>query len=87
MGRVGFAGLLLMLAVVAYVAVGSMSAANHSCEVCMQYSGRSQCRTVAAATLELAREGAIQNACAFISSGVTDSMACHREKPVSESCE
>lgn len=77
----------MILAVVAYVLAGSFSVSQHTCEVCMEYQGRSQCRKVAAATVELARDGAIQNACAFISGGVTQSMACHREKPISESCQ
>lgn len=87
MSRVGLVGLVLILAVVAYVLAGSMSVNAHRCEVCMRYRGQSQCRTVEAATIELAREGAMQNACAFISGGVTDSMACHRETPVSEKCQ
>lgn len=86
MSRAGLVGFFLILAVVAYVLAGSMSVSDHTCEVCMAYNGRSQCRTVAAATVELAREGAIGNACAYISGGVTDSMACHRETPVSVSC-
>ena len=86
MSRVGLVGLVLIVAVIAFVLAGSFSAAEHSCDVCMEYRGRSQCRTVAAATVEMAREGAIQNACAFISGGVTDSMACHRVTPTSEMC-
>jgi len=86
MSRAGLVGLLLGVAIVAYVLAGSMTASDHNCEVCMEYKGRSQCRTVAGATVELAREGAIQNACAYIAGGVTDGMACHREKPVRESC-
>lgn len=87
MSRAGLAGLLFILAVVAYVLAGSFSVSAHRCEVCMEYNGRSQCRTVEADTIELARDGAIQNACATISGGVTDSMACHREKPASEKCQ
>jgi len=87
MSRAGLVGLLLILGVVVYVLAGSMSVSAHRCEVCMEYRGRSQCRTVDAATIELAREGAMQNACAYISGGVTESMACHREKPVSEKCQ
>lgn len=87
MSRAGLVGGLLLLAVVAWVLAGSMGTDQHTCEVCMTYQGRSQCRTVAAATVDLAREGAIQNACAFISGGVTESMACHREKPTSEKCQ
>jgi hypothetical protein len=87
MGRTGLVGLLFIVAVVAYVIAGSFSVSAHRCEVCMEYRGRSQCRTVEAATIELARDGAIQNACATISGGVTDSMACHRETPISANCQ
>lgn len=86
MSRAGLVGFLLIVGVVGWVLAGSMAVDQHTCEVCMEYNGRSQCRTVAAATVELARDGAIQNACAFISGGVTGSMACHREKPVRENC-
>lgn len=87
MGRTGLVGLLFIVAVVAYVIAGSFSVSAHRCEVCMEYRGHSQCRTVEAATIELARDGAIQNACATISGGVTDSMACHRETPKSAKCQ
>jgi hypothetical protein len=87
MSRAGFVGFLLVAAVVGFVVVTSFMANEHSCEVCMEFRGRSQCRTVAAATVDLAREGAVLNACAFISGGVTDSMACQRVKPVRESCQ
>jgi hypothetical protein len=87
MGRVGLAGLVFLVAVIAYVLAGSFAVSAHRCEVCMEYRGREQCRTVEAETIELARDGAIQNACAHISGGVTDSMACHREAPKSAKCE
>jgi hypothetical protein len=87
MGRVGLIGFLFLLGVVTYVLAGSFSVSAHSCEVCMEYKGRAQCRTVEAETIELARDGAIQNACAHLSGGVTDSMACHREQPRSAKCQ
>lgn len=87
MSRAGMVGLLLILGVVAYVLAGSMQVSAHRCEVCMEYRGHSKCRTVEAATIELAREGAMHNACAFISGGVTDSMACQRGTPVRENCQ
>lgn len=86
MSRAGIAGFVLIVAIVGYVLAGSMSVSEHQCEVCIEYRGRSQCRTVAAATVELARDGAIQNACAFIAGGVTDGMACHRQTPTRENC-
>ena len=86
MGRAGQVGFLFIVAIVAYVIAGSFSVSAHSCEVCMEYRGRAQCRTVEAETIDIARDGAIQNACAHISGGVTDSMACHREPPKSAKC-
>jgi hypothetical protein len=86
MSRAGLAGFLLLASVLSYVLVESFMLEATTCEVCMRYRGRDQCRTVGASTVEEARTGAITNACAFLSSGVTDSMACQRETPVSESC-
>jgi hypothetical protein len=84
--RVGLFSLLAFALLGAFMAWQSMSLTEATCDVCMAYQGRSQCRTVSAATREQAREGAIVNACAFISSGVTDSMACQRGAPLSERC-
>ncbi len=54
----------------------SASASRYRCEVCMEFQGRTACRTASAATEPQARRTAQENACAQISSGVTDSMQC-----------
>lgn len=54
----------------------SASASRYRCEVCMEFQGRTACRTASAATEQQARRTAQENACAQISSGVTDSMQC-----------
>jgi hypothetical protein len=84
--RTGIIGLIAFLAVAAFVAYQSFLLAGVTCEVCMSYRGGEQCRTVSAATEEEALQGAVVNACAFISSGVTDSMACQRQEPASKRC-
>ena len=61
----------------------SASASKYRCEVCVEFQGRTQCRTAAAATEMQARRTAQENACALISSGVTDSMQCGNSQPVS----
>ena len=43
-------------------------------------------RTVSAETIDEARRAAVTNACAFIASGVTETMACQQLPAVSESC-
>jgi hypothetical protein len=84
--RVGWIALLSFATVVAFVAYLSLQLTGANCEVCMSYRGAEQCRTVSAATEEEALQGAVVNACAFISGGVTDSMACQRQEPVSKRC-
>ena len=71
--------------VVGFVIYTTMEAGSsrYRCEVCVEFQGRTQCRTAAAATEMQARRTAQENACAFISSGVTDSMQCGSSQPVS----
>jgi len=78
--------ILGFLAFVALVVVRSFHVAGHQCTVCMSFGGRDVCRTVEAATAQDARSSAINNACAFLASGVTDSMACERSQPAKEEC-
>jgi hypothetical protein len=84
--RVGVIATLLFAAVAAALLWESLRLEAATCDVCMSYGGREQCRTVGGATVDDARQAAITNACAFLSSGVTDSMACQRTPPKSESC-
>ena len=57
-----------------------------SCEVCMNYHGRSICEEVVADDRDLAVMQATSTACAQLSSGVTDGMRYNRTPPVSVRC-
>ena len=62
----------------------SASSSRYRVEVCMEFQGRSRCAIAAAATEKNALRTAQENACAVISSGVTDSMQCgNYTQPVS----
>jgi hypothetical protein len=56
---------------------------RHRVEVCMEFAGHTSCRTASAETQDNAMRAAINNACALISSGVTDSQQCEHSTPVS----
>jgi Na+-transporting methylmalonyl-CoA/oxaloacetate decarboxylase gamma subunit len=73
---IGFA--LVFLGVLIYSTLGL---SQHSVEVCMEFRGRSACRTASAATRESAQRTATTNACAMLASGMTDSMACSATPP------
>jgi hypothetical protein len=78
--------ILFVLIVIGAVVYTTMSASTnrYRVEVCMQFQGRSSCRSAGAATELGALRTAQENACAQISSGVTDSMQCgNYTQPVS----
>ena len=73
---VGFVGLAL-----ATIIYSSMGIHEYSVEICVTFKGRTSCGEAAAASREDALRHAATNACASISGGVTDSIACSRTTP------
>ena len=61
----------------------SMGLSQHRVEVCVEFNGRQSCRTASGPSREDARRKATDNACAFVASGMTDSIACSGKPPVS----
>ena len=84
--RAGVYGVVLLLGFMAFIVYRSFQVGGVRCEVCIDYGGRSQCRTVDGGTREEALSAATTNVCAFLSSGVTDSMACSRTPPTKAEC-
>jgi hypothetical protein len=82
----GWIGLTALFLFMGYVVYRSLDVAGFRCEVCITYRGASQCRTVDGPTEEEARRSATTNVCAYLSSGVTDSMACSRTPPTKDAC-
>lgn len=70
----------LLLGVLVY---SSMHIAKYRVEVCVAYSGRTECRTASADSQDHALRSAQSNACALIASGVTDTMQCEHSTPTS----
>ncbi len=83
LGWLGLAGLAAFMALVVY---RSFEIGGVRCEVCIEYRGRSQCRTVDGASRKDAMQAATTNACAYLSSGVTDGIACARTAPTRAEC-
>jgi hypothetical protein len=74
-------GILIFAALIALIAFSTMNMAKARVEVCMDYKGRTSCRTAAGATKEFALRTAITNACAEITSGVTEVLGCEHTEP------
>ncbi len=74
--------ILFVLAILGVIIYSTMNLAKYKVEVCMQYNGATNCRAASGSTREDTLRAAVQNACATIASGVTQSMQCERSEPV-----
>jgi hypothetical protein len=80
------AAIIVIVFAIAFFAIMWTSSRNLTAirvEVCMEYQGRSACRTAAGPSKEQAERTARDNACALIASGMTDSIACQNTQPKS----
>jgi hypothetical protein len=80
------AGLLLGAAFLGAMVYATLRENEVECEVCLEFGGASACRTGSAGDREESVRGAVSAACAFLSSGVTDGIACGSTPPRSVRC-
>jgi hypothetical protein len=85
--KIAVAVIVLIVAVVALMYFAMQGQTTHTCEVCIEFDGRTQCRTAKGPTIEEATRTASDNACALLASGMTDSMRCGRTPPKSVKCQ
>lgn len=76
-------GIVFVVLVIGFVVYSSLNTARYRCEVCMSFDGRSNCRVAAAQSRQEALRAGISNACALISSGVSESSRCEQTPPAS----
>jgi len=75
-----------MIVLVAVLAWLTMGVQKVECEVCIEFEGRRNCATAAAATREEAVRSGRSTACGLIASGVRDGFACDATPPASTDC-
>jgi len=78
--------LVALLAIGGFVVVSSFRVAGVRCEICVEFDGARACRTVDGANEKDTLAAARTNACAQLTSGVTNSMRCERQEPLSSKC-
>jgi hypothetical protein len=81
------AGILIAAAFVAAMVYATHGETRVTCRVCVDYRGASECRSSSAAERDAAVAGAVANACAVMSGGVTDGIACTGTPPRLVECE
>ncbi len=87
MSKTALAAIVFVLLLLGLIAYSMKGVGKQSCEVCMEFEGRTQCRTAKGATKEEAIRAATDNACAFLAQGMTESMRCTHTPPARKKCE
>jgi hypothetical protein len=80
-------GVALALAFAVALAFATLRETGTTCEVCVDYGGRSECRRSSAAEPDEAIRMAQSTACAVLASGVTRGIECQRTPPRSAQCD
>jgi hypothetical protein len=75
-------GVIFVLIVLGVIVYSTMTLAQHRVEVCMQFNGKTNCKTASAVSEEFAQQTATANACGEIAFGVTETVACEHAVPV-----
>jgi hypothetical protein len=74
---------VFVVAVLATIVYTTFGGNRVRCEVCVEFKGMRDCRSVQAATRETALRAGISNACAQLASGVTETVQCESTPPAS----
>jgi hypothetical protein len=80
------AAAVFLLLVISFVVYSSLHVAEFECEVCMAFEGNQVCRTVTGNTEQEGVRTGVSNACALLTSGMTNTMRCERGQPAKASC-
>jgi hypothetical protein len=78
------AGLALLVSFMAYL---TMSSGQVTCDVCVEFRGRSECRKATGKDRDEAQRSATGTACSLMASGVGDVIACQNTEPKTISCQ
>jgi hypothetical protein len=75
------AGIIFVLLVLGVIIYSSFNLAKYRLEVCVNFNGKTNCKTASAVSEEFAQQTATANACGEIAFGVTETVACQHSVP------
>ena len=76
----------LGVAFLVYLIYSSLGLNPITCEICVEFRGRVQCRSASGETNDEAIQTGIQNACSLITNGRDESISCTSRPPQSATC-
>ncbi|MBN8555005.1 MAG: hypothetical protein J0L93_06130 [Deltaproteobacteria bacterium] len=76
----------IVLILAALLTYEMLKLAQIQCSLCLTFNGKRQCSKALGPTADAATEEAHRNACALLTSGVTEVVACNRVESEELSC-
>ena len=76
----GFVALLI------FIVYSTMGLAKVTCEICVQFHGRTMCSSAAGANQSEAVKSAVSVACSDLAAGRTENIACEATPPKTMAC-
>lgn len=86
MSKAALIAVLFGVAILGVVIFLSLGLDTYTCEVCMTFKDRTQCRTASGADRQTAVQSAHDNACAFLVNSKTDGFLCGQTPPSNVVC-
>jgi hypothetical protein len=74
-------GIVFVAVILGVIVYSTLNLAKKRVEVCITFNGQTNCRTASGTDESFAMRSAVNNACAELASGVTESMQCEATKP------
>ncbi len=78
--------LILAAGFLAYLVYSTFSLASVTCEVCVEFNGRVDCRIASGTTADEATDTALNNACALLTNGRDELISCTQMQAQSTMC-
>ena len=78
--------LILGAGFLAYLVYSSLGLASVTCEVCIMFNGRVDCRIASGTTADEAADTGRNNACALLANGRDEVISCTQTQPQSTMC-
>lgn len=81
MSKTTLVSILFLLAVLGALVYSTLDLQGYSCEVCITFNGRTNCAKASGTSREEAQRTATDTACAPITGGMSETIACSNTPP------
>ena len=81
MSKTTVVSILFLLAVLGALVYSTLDLQGYSCEVCITFNGRTNCAKASGTSREEAQRTATDTACAPITGGMSETIACSNTAP------